>query len=356
MATGGVLHVITDGDRRGAQVFGVDLSAALVERSHRSTVVALAPGRVDDSLPVRPLGPTRRHWRTLIALRADIRAAEVVVAHGSSTLPACFLAARDARVPVIYRQISDSLFWANTRAKRLRVRLFLRGMQRVVALWGGSAATLIDDLGVPAAKVRVIPNGVPASRFAGPVCPADRRAARCRLGLDPDRPIAAYVGALVPEKGVDVLVEASGLLPDVQIVVVGEGPDRARLAGLASSRGAGRIVFTGSVADTAEAYAAADLIVLPSRGGDSMPAVLIEAGFCGLPSVATPIGAIPDIVVNGTTGRLAPIGDSAALASGIREVLALRHELGGAARRHCLERFEIGVVAEAWEKVIAEVR
>ena len=51
-----------------------------------------------------------------------------------------------------------------------------------------------------------------------------------------------------------------------------------------------------------EAYAAADVVVLASRGGDSMPAVLIEAGLCGVPAVATPVQAIPEIVLPGETG------------------------------------------------------
>lgn len=355
MAGGGVLHVLTDTDRRGGQVFGADLAEALAACGLEVTTMALAPGQFDGGLPVAVLGRTRLGVATLVALRAAMRKVDVVVAHGSSTLPACALASLGIDVPIIYRQISDSLFWANTPMKRWRVRHYLRRMARVVALWNGAASTLSENFGVPAAQIDVIPNGVPARRFSRPASESARQEARTKLGLDPSMATAVYVGALVPEKGVDLAVRAAGHLPDVQLLIVGDGPERAALEVLARSLDQGCIVFAGALDDPAAAYDAADAIVLASRGGDSMPAVLIEAGLCGVPAVATPIAAIADIVLDGRSGRLVPPDDVHALAAGIKEVLGARDVLGEAARRHCLERFEIGVVAKSWARVIAEV-
>jgi glycosyltransferase involved in cell wall biosynthesis len=349
-----VLMVVTDTDRRGAQVFATDLHAALADRGWAVRTTALAPGRVGGlDLPV--LGPSRLHPRTLRALRRAARGADVVVAHGSTTLPACAVALAGTGVPFVYRQISDSLFWASTPARRARVRLGLRRAARVVALWEGSARVLVERFGVDPASVAVVPNGVPAARF--PLLPRPDRAARRRLGLDPDRPTVGFVGALVPEKGPAIAIEAVAGTPGAQLVVAGDGPERTALAGLAAQRAPDRVHLVGPVADPLEVYAAADVVVLPSLGGDSMPAVLIEAGLCGVPVVSTPVEGIPEIVVDGETGLLVPVGDANPLAGAIRSLLDDPDRAAALAEAHrarCLERFEITPVAARWASVLAD--
>jgi glycosyltransferase involved in cell wall biosynthesis len=350
--------VVTDTDRRGAQVFATDLHVALADRGWTVRTAALAPGPTGGlDLPV--LGPSRLNPRTLRALRAAARAADVVVAHGSTTLPACALALAGTGVPFVYRQISDSLFWASSPARRARVRFGLRRAARVVALWEGSAQVLTDDFGVPREDIAVVPNGVPSSRFPLlPHHPDPDPAARRRLGLDPDQPTVAVLGALVPEKGGAVAIEAVADLPGVQLVVAGDGPERPTLAALGSGTAPGRVHLVGSVADPLEVYRAADVVVLPSLGGDSMPAVLIEAGLCGVPVVATPVEGIPEIVVADETGLLVPVGDAPALARAIRALLGQPERataLAEAHRTRCLDRFEIGPVAERWSRVLVDV-
>jgi glycosyltransferase involved in cell wall biosynthesis len=276
----------------------------------------------------------------------------LVIAHGSSTLAACALAGLGTGVPFIYRQISDSLFWAPTWFRRARVRAGLRRAAAVVALWPGSARVLQRHFAVPPRKVTVVPNGVPITRLtARPDC-ADELA---RPGLPPDVVVLLYVGALVPEKGVDTAIETCGLLPDAHLVVAGDGPQRRDLQALADAVAPGRVHFLGSVEDPAPLYREADVLVLPSRGGDSMPAVLIEAGMLGVPAVSTAVQAIVDVVLDGVTGRIVPSGSPEALTEGIQDVLAHAHSYGAAARRHCLEHFEIEVCADGWDRVIREV-
>jgi glycosyltransferase involved in cell wall biosynthesis len=348
-----LLQVVTDTDRRGAQVFATDLHGALARRGWAVRTVALARGAVGGlDLPV--LGPTRTHPATLRALRRAARGADVVAAHGSTTLPACAIALAAGGPPFVYRQISDSRFWAPTRARRLRVRLGLRAASRVVALWSGSADTLERDFGVDRAKLSVIPNGVPPERFP-PVDRAGTPTTRARLGLDPDRPVVAAIGALVPEKGVDLAVEAVAALDGVQLLVAGDGPERGALEALAAQRAPGRVVFTGSLGDPRPAFTAADVVVLASRGGDSMPAVLIEAGFMGVPVVSTPVEGIVDIVEPGRTGVLVAVDDPAALRDAIATVLGdpdTARSMAAAARRRCEERYAIDVVAASWDATL----
>jgi glycosyltransferase involved in cell wall biosynthesis len=350
-----VLQVITDTDRRGAQVFATDLHRGLARRGLDVRTVALAAGR-SGGLEHVALGRRRLGLSTLRALRREISSADVVIAHGSSTLPACAIATLGTGVPFVYRQISDTRFWAANRLRRWRVRAGLTRAERIVALWSGSADTLHTYLGVPRAKLRVIPNGVDPDRFS-PVDDDERARARSLLGLEVTRPVIGAVAALVPEKGLDLAVRTLGALTDVSMVVVGDGPARADLEALATRNAPGRVVFTGALENPRAAIAAADVLVLPSRGGDSMPAALIEAGLMGIPVVSTPVGAIPELVVDGDTGLLVPVGDLEALTDAIRFMLSSRADrdrFSRAATLHCERRYAIGVVAAMWSDVLDE--
>src|SRR5262245_37687732 len=119
------LHVVTSTDRRGAETFGVMLRDALAARGHRGDVVALVPGRGDRPLPIPALGRSRVSPRALLRLRRLCRRAGVVVAHGSSTLPACAAATALTGTPFVYVNIGDPRYWSSTPTRRLRVRFLL---------------------------------------------------------------------------------------------------------------------------------------------------------------------------------------------------------------------------------------
>jgi glycosyltransferase involved in cell wall biosynthesis len=228
----------------------------------------------------------------------------------------------------------------------------------VVALWRGSATTLHDRLGVPNHKLRTIPNGVPSDRFP----PIDRGRigpARRELGLDEDRPVVLSIGALVPEKGVDLAIRAVAEQETAQLLVVGDGPERASLETLADRAAPGRVTFVGSLVEPRPCFEAADAIVLPSRGGDSMPAVLIEAGFMGVPAVATPVEGIVEILDHGEAGELVPRDDVAALAGALRRLITdagHADRVAAAARARCHAEYDIDVVAAKWGAVLDEAR
>jgi glycosyltransferase involved in cell wall biosynthesis len=351
-----ILQVITDTDRRGAQVFATDLHDALRLRGRSVRTIALTSGETN-GLDVPVLGRRPLGLATLRALRREIRSARVVIGHGSTTLPACALASAATKTPFVYRQISDSLFWASTRLRRARVRAGMSRAAKIVALWTGSAETLRLHFGVAADDLVVIPNGVPVDRF--PEVERSRtRDARRRLGLDPDCPTVVYLGALVPEKGVDLAIEAVAGLDGTQLLVVGAGPERPRLEDLAAKQAPDRITFCGSLPEPGVAFGAADVVVLASRGGDSMPAVLIEASLSGVPVVATPVEGIPEIVLNGRTGLLAPIGSPEGVRASIARIVEdtdLGVRLGQEARRHCIARFSIDHVASRWDEALTQV-
>ena len=344
-----ILHVVASTDRRGAEIAAIDLAQALEGLGQGGMVVALASGE-GGGLDIPVLGPTRFSAHGLAGLRGQIRCSAAVVAHGSSTLPAVAAATLGTGVPFVYRSIGDPRAWVTTAARRARVRAAAARAAAVVALWSGSAVAWHEMLGVPAARLVVIPNAASIADFS----PADdtvRRAARMALGLNPDATIALCLGSLSPEKRVDVAIEATTRLPDLDLVIVGAGPERARLEALAGAAAPGRVHFLGQTTDPQMPLMAADILVLPSDT-EGQPRVAVEAGLSGLPVVATRVGGVGEIIEEGITGLLVPPGDPLRLAEGIGAALRARERMGSAARRHCVARFDLSRVAVQWSELL----
>jgi glycosyltransferase involved in cell wall biosynthesis len=349
-----ILQVITDTDRRGAQVFATDLGEAMRRKGHEVHTVALAHGQQSPSLDVEVLGATRMGVRTLRSLRGRMAEVDVTIAHGSTTGPACAVAGLWSH-RFIYRQISDSRFWASTWPRRLRVAAFVRAADRVVALSDEARETLVAHVWAPRDRIDVVPNGVPLGQFHPPT-ESERAASRAELGFAAGAFLVGYVGALVPEKGVEDVVQAVVANENLSLVVAGDGPNRSLLEASVSAEAKARVRFVGPVDDPMRVYAGVDAAVLASRGGDSMPASLIEAGFCMLPSISTPVGSIEEIVVSDVTGIIvspSSVADLDAALEHLRTNPALRSRLGENAARRCRNRFEIGVVADLWLEVLA---
>jgi glycosyltransferase involved in cell wall biosynthesis len=277
----------------------------------------------------------------------------VAIAYGSSSLPATALASIGNSTPFVYRGIGDPLYWSNTRARRIRTSAWLRRAAAVTVLWSGSATALKEHFGVPAANITVLPSGVDTRRF--PVAtPAARSAARRALGLtDVDR-VLASVGSLSPEKRVDRAIEVAAQLDDVILLVAGDGPHRPQLMTRADALLPGRVRFLGNVEEPSKVYAAADALLLTSDT-EGLPGVIIEAALCGRPAIATRVGGVPDAVVDGRTGATADIDDLPGLVRAARLVLDDSAALGAAARDHCLERYDIDVVAQLWAALLRRV-
>jgi glycosyltransferase involved in cell wall biosynthesis len=346
----GTFHLVTASQRRGAEVFAVDLVTALTRGVGTHHMAALTEGPQGNDLDVPILGTSPFAPATLRALRRDARD-QVVVAHGSKTLPACALALAGGATPFVYRSIGDPLAWSGRGLRRRRTAVLLGRAARVVALWPAAADALTGVHGVPAGKVTVIPNAVPAERCPVPDTAA-QAAARRSFGLPAEAPVVAYVGALSAEKQVDTAIAAVAALDGVHLLVVGDGPLRAELEALATTAAPGRTTFVGVQPGPQQALAAADAVVLPSRT-EGMPGVLIEAGLSSRPAVASDVGGVAEIVCPGETGMLAAPGDVGGFTEGLRTVLADAPAVGAAARRHCLARFEIGVVAAQWAQLLA---
>lgn len=237
----------------------------------------------------------------------------------------------------------------------LRVRCYnqldrysLPRADRVVTLCQPFADELVRSRGVPASRIAIIKN--PAAPL--PATDAGSVAAlRTELGLASDARVVLAVGRLSSEKNHAGLLAAFAALRrqtdlgDLRLVLVGDGPDRARLqaqaAGLADT-----VVFAGQRRDVQRFYALAQVFVLPSYSEGS-PLVLLEALQAGCPVVATAVGGIPETVTNERSALLVPAlphpqALSAAVARVLREAdLRARLVAGGAQvlRHHTIDAY-----------------
>ncbi len=170
-----------------------------------------------------------------------------------------------------------------------------------------------------------------------------------------------YAGGLIPEKGVDLLLQACVGLPgrDWRLSLVGDGPERGRLTELAGRLGlAERVSFVGPLPSTQmpATYRMFDVLVLPSVSRpnwiEQFGRVLVEAMACGVPVIGSSCGEIPNVI--GEAGLIFPEGDVAALRAALARVMAdvaLRRDLAAAGRARVLAHFTQAQVAAATYRV-----
>jgi len=177
-------------------------------------------------------------------------------------------------------------------------------------------------------------NGVDASHFAATPETLTRAAElRRQLGIPPRAPVVLYVGRLTCDKGIPELLEAFSQLidrfPELRLLLVGcfEDGDPLPANTRKSLEAHSRVIFAGAVQDTVPYYAIADVLVLPSHR-EGLPTVVLEAQAAGKPVIGASATGIVDVVVDGETGLLFPVGDVLALAEAMARLIYHRQRLG----------------------------
>ena len=266
------------------------------------------------------------------------------------------IAARLAGVPVVIVAI-HSTGWPD-RIGRLN-RLLTRWTDAFVALAGPHRRHLIEEERFPAAKVRIIPNGIDVERFSPrPVDEALRR----EIGLRPGAPVAGIVARLRSEKNVELFLDVANKIrremPATQFLIIGDGPDRAALEERSRALGlADRVRFVGNRADVPELLALMDVFVLTSHI-EASPVSILEAFAMGKPVVATQVGSVAEAVRDGENGFLAPAGDGDALAARTVELLqnpATAAAMGKKGREFVVEQASVDVMVSGYEQLIGDI-
>jgi len=230
---------------------------------------------------------------------------------------------------------------------RLMSRWLARPTSHVFTVSQGSKQFLTGQVGLPASRVAVIPNGVDTSRFSPSPKPAVCQERR-----------VGTLGSLTPVKNQALLVRACHRLIQggikLSLEIAGEGPERPALEHLIQSLGMSKSIrLTGHLADTPAFLRKLDVFVLPSDS-EAHPNALSEAMACGLPCIATRVGGVSEILDQGRAGLIVDPGDEQGLAEAIKTLLgdpAIRQVFAVAARKRVCEQYSMNAMLDRYRKL-----
>ena len=362
-----VLELLVSTDLGGGPAHVRDLIAGLAGPEFRFTVAGPAGGALLPALTAAgaDFEPVAADRLSPGALRDTIRLArerriQIIHSHGKGAGLYGRIAARLTGAASIHT--FHGIHPAGYGRPYLRLERALGRWSFAVVHVSESQAAEARALGLaPAGRTRVIVNGIDAAfvRAAAARAPISR----AMLTLRPDALVLATVARFDPVKRLEVLVRALPFLvarvPEAQLLIVGDGPERDALRALARRLAPGDgVVFAGAIPDVARVLPVVDLYVTASRR-EGLPLAVLEAMACGLPVLATEAPGHVDAVEPEVTGRLVPVDDAPGLAASAALLLrdpALRARMGRAGRERVEQRFSrarvLGEIADLYREAV----
>lgn len=317
-----------------------ELCSALAADGFRTAVLPTR-GAVDPFVPAR-LGAILRRFRPTVVHCHDYKSVTVaaLASHGRKLV---FTMHGDLRETV---------------GSTLLKRLGNWALRRCDAVVGVSDSTAADagELGVRPERIHLIRNAVDTDRYR----PSGNRAdAREALGLPADGFLIGAVGRLSEEKGHAFLLEAVARLGfPWRLALVGDGPLEPELRTMSAELGlTDRVHFLGRLENVECVYHALDVLAQPSHR-EGLPLTVVEASACAVPVVATDVGDVGRVVLDGCTGLLVPAGDPEAMAAALTRIEcdAFRGQMGRAGREHVVASFGAKAMAQSYQKLYQEDR
>ena len=331
-------------DYRGGQDQALLLLKGLAALGHAPELIAirgslLAHRAQDAGIIVHLVEKRWRRLSSVFAIRKLLarRRVDIVHANEPHALTAAWLARAHHLVPLVTsRRVIFPLSKSAVSLARYRSAV------KVIAVSQCVSSALINS-GLRAGNIAVISDGVPTEKLFPR---SDREEARRSMGIEPDALLIGSIAALTPDKGQELLIRAFARIrarfPSCQLLLVGDGPCRAKLAALVREFELdGAVHFTGFLANIQSAYAAIDLFAFLAQA-EALGTALLLAMARGLPVAASALGGIPEVVEDGKNGLLVKDQNPEAVASAIERLFgdpALAAHLGSAARETILARF-----------------
>lgn len=316
----------------------------------------IAARRVDMPRPALRLNPAAaasfaaRSSRAARELSAIIKSEQIRIVHANSiiNLHAAFAAKRN-RLPLV---VTVREMLPRRRADDAYVR-WICGAAHVVHAVSEAVKRKLIDAGADADKICVVYNGIEKRETVDNEIQIELNSLRGGLDIPDGAPIIGMIGSLVELKGHEVALasmrELLKTFPDLRLVIVGEAhPDSSAYAARirAEARAPelkGQVIFAGRRDDARAFMPLFDVHLQPSVRDDSLPRTVLEAMSAGVPTVASDIGGIPEMVVNGVTGDLVEPGNVDALINAVSKLLTdseLRKRMGAAAEQRALSEFD----------------
>jgi len=356
-----IVHTESSCGWGGQEIRVLTEAAGMIARGHRVTLVAppsagIFTAAAERGIPATPLPIEEKTFAALRATRRWLAASrdgiDVINTHSSvdSWLVAGARAALTRVPPMVRtRHVSSPVrktwgtFW-----------LYQHATAHIVTTGEALREQLHRDNGYALDSMTSVPTGIDLARFR----PIDPHAARAALGL-PDRPTIGIVATLRNWKGHTYLLDAFASLSarhaEWQLVIVGDGPQRANIERRVAELALGQAVrVVGQQEDVPTWLGAMDVFALPSYGDEGVPQAIMQAMACARPVVSTGIGATAEAVVDGETGTLVAPKNAEALAEALGRLMtdpALRERYGAAGLARARERFGIDIMLDRMEAV-----
>ncbi len=362
----------------GSEIEAQRVAAALRKRGHQVTVLCAG----GDPMPpvtrwVDPLGtPVRifggrwpERWRphafalgvvwTLLTRQYQLVYFLMQGLHLAAGLPV----ARFLKKPVLMKISGSSIItmMGQSWLGRLELRWLRQWAKRVMILNSGMAEEAYAA-GFAPEHLFWMPNPVDVEQFA-PGDPDQRRLFRRETAIPEDAPVVLYVGRLAPEKELLSLLGALALvvrqIPDARLILVGDGPERARLEARSQELGiTGSVHFAGRCPpESVQGWLKASDVFALVSSNEGFSCSLLEAMSTGLPSVVSDIPANTQLIQDGVHGLIAALRDEQAIARALLRLLAdapLRHAIGNAARERVIDNYSIDKVVDLYESLFTE--
>jgi glycosyltransferase involved in cell wall biosynthesis len=333
-----------------------EVSACYLKQAGRVADQMLRTGV--DLVPIPGLSQGRRDYLTFLKLRRLIRTRRIDVVHTHDLHGLIDGVACKLTTPGL--KLVHTFHYGNYPVRKLRHKLIELISSRVadalVAVSHTQCAAIRRLYRIPGRRIRVIWNGVEEPSLA----PCNSTVLE---SLTPGTPIIASVSTLIPQKGLDFLLEAAAILKGTGerfiLIIAGDGRLRESLVQKADRLGLGdQVRFLGWVSDASNTILPRCDIFVQSSLWEAMSMVVLEAMAAGKPLVATRVGENPRVIVEGRTGLIVPPADANALARALRALLrdaSLRREMGRAGRQRFGDCFTVHHMVKAHEQLYRQL-